>query len=1020
MKLQFKHQRFQERAAQAVVDAFRGQPYDRGLSFLRDLGSSKDGQQTFDYGADEYSLGIKNAEISPAVDLRRNIEEVQRQNDLEPKFESSPDGLRLTIEMETGTGKTYTYIKTMFELRKQYGWSKFIIVVPSIAIREGVLKSFQVTQDHFTAEYGERINFFIYNSEQLTALDQFASGSNMQAMIINTQAFNARGEAARRIKMELDSFRSRKPIEVVAATRPILIIDEPQSVLGTNVNNATRAGLLEFRPLFTLLYSATHRATDKQNMIYRLDAMDAYNQKLVKEISVRAITQKGSDASTGFIYLQEIVLTSAGPVARIGFEKKNKEIGHRQVTTLASQEYDIYQNSGELEQYRHGYVIDNIDGFARTITLRNGIKLTEGESYGKVNEDLIRRIQIRETIAAHIQKERKLYLQGIKVLSLFFIDHVDNYRLYDGGQHNGKFADIFEEEYAAAIESFQAEFGEDDYIKYLRRFQASEVHQGYFSRDKKTGNFIEGKIEKKSKESQDESAYDLIMKDKERLLSLSEPVRFIFSHSALKEGWDNPNVFQICTLKDSDNTTKKRQEVGRGMRLCVNQLGERQDEETLNGDVFSINNLTVIASESYAHFADALQKEIAEAVADRPITVTPKLFSGFRYIDKEGKRQEISDRDAQRIDFVLKTHLYVDIDGKLTKKYYEDKETGTLDFTDEYAPIKDVIVKCLDAVFNPDKIRPKNDRQQKTANFLRQNFDKREFQTLWKKINSKTYYTVDFKTSELVQKAIHRLDTELSVSRIRIEVTEGKLGEIHDKEQLLRGDAMKQGKTRDAHRKMQDLTNSIQYDLVGKLVESTHLTRRAIVEILQGIQPATFEQFKVNPEEFIQKAGAIINSQKAISVVESITYHRADQTHDVDIFTTAEIKGILGENAIESAKSLYDLVVVDSKTIELPLAKELEQQAQVAVYCKLPRGFYINTPMGKYNPDWAVVFNESADLKHIYFVAESKGTLQATGRQDVENKKIECARKHFSTIADSSVTYDVITSYADLLNLVQK
>ena len=1018
MKLQFKHQKFQEKAAQAVVDVFRGQPYDRGLSFIRDFGSSKDTQTQIDLSAEESSLGIKNSEISNALDLRHNIEDVQRNNDLEPKYEIGPEGLRLTIEMETGTGKTYTYIKTMFELRKQYGWSKFIIVVPSIAIREGVLKSFQVTQEHFTVEYGERINFFIYNSEQLTALDQFASSSGMQAMIINTQAFNARGEAANRINRELDSFRSRKPIDVVAATRPILIIDEPQSVLGTNANNATRAGLQKFRPLFTLLYSATHRATDKQNMIYRLDAMDAYNQKLVKKITVRGVTQKNSDASTGFIYLQEIILTPTGPQARIGFEKK-KQIGHRQISVLATQGYDIYQNSGELEQYRNGYIIENIDGFARSITLRNGTTLYEGESFGKVNEELIRRIQIRETIATHLHKERKLYLQGIKVLSLFFIDHVNNYRLYEGGSHNGIYAEIFEEEYAAAIESFQMQFGDEEYVNYLRRYTAEQVHQGYFSRDKKTGNFIEGQIDRSNKESKDEGAYDLIMKDKERLLSLHEPVRFIFSHSALKEGWDNPNVFQICTLKDSDNTTKKRQEVGRGMRLCVNQQGERQDEEVLNGDVFSINNLTVIASESYASFADALQKEIAEAVADRPVVITAELFRGMKFVDKDGKKQEINSNDATGINFVLIMGGYVDRQGKLTKKYYDDKEAGTLNFTDEFNPIKDAIIKRLDAVFNPDKIRPKDDRSQKSANFLRQNFDRREFQELWKKINSKTYYTVDFKTDELVAKSIERLDKELNVSRIRIEITDGTLGNIRDREQLLHGDAMKQGETRDANTNLHSFTNTIPYDLVGKLVESTHLTRRAIIKILQGMNSAKFEQFKYNPEEFIQKVGAIINSQKAISVVESITYHRLDKRHEADIFTTAEIKGVLGENAIESTKSLFDLVVVDSKTIELPLAKDLEQHAQVAVYCKLPRGFYINTPMGKYNPDWAVVFDETNDLKHIYFVAESKGTLEATGRQEVENKKIDCARKHFATIADTQVKYDVITNYTDLLNLVQ-
>lgn len=1019
MKLQFKKQQFQENAAQAVVDVFKGQPYSRGLDFMRDLGSTGD-QPTLDLG-NVGALGIRNTAIDVTkVDLKKNIEAVQYRNGLEPKAELTAGDLRLTIEMETGTGKTYTYIKTMFELHRQYGWSKYIIVVPSIAIREGVLQSFQLTQDHFAQEYNEHINFFIYNSEQLTMLDQFASDNRMQAMIINTQAFNARGEAARRIRMELDSFRSRRPIDVVAATHPILIIDEPQSVLGTNLQNATRQGLQEFKPLFTLLYSATHRATDKQNMIYRLDAMDAYNQKLVKEINVRGVVQKGSDTSTGFIFLQEIVLTPAGPVARIIYEKKKQTVGSRHVTELANIGFNLYEHSDRLEEYRNGYIIDNIDGFARTISLRNGIQLQEGESYGAANEELIRRIQIRETITAHLHKERKLFYKQIKVLSLFFIDHVNNYRLYDGGQHNGKYADIFEEEYRAAVEAFSPEFGEDEYIQYLRSFTAEQVHQGYFSRDKKTGNFIEGAIESKTKESKDESAYNLIMADKRKLLDMKVPVRFIFSHSALKEGWDNPNVFQICTLKDSDNVTKKRQEVGRGMRLCVNQAGERQDSDTLGGDVFAINNLTIIASESYASFADALQKEIAEAVADRPIVVTAELFRDYKYTDKDGNRQTITEDAANGIHFVLITGAYIDRKGNLTQKYFTDKEQGTLDFTDEFNPIKDVIIGRLDQVFNPSKIRPKDDRRIKEGHFINKNFDKKEFQALWKKINQQTFYTVDFETAELVKKAIERIDKELIVSHVRIEVTGGTLGTIHDKQQLELGDAFIEGETYDANRNIAKPVNHIEYDLIGKLVEKTHLTRRAIVEILKGIKPATFALFKVNPEEFIQRVGSIINSQKAIAVVESITYHRLDKRHDSDIFTTNTIRGVLGENAIESTKSLYDLVVVDSKTVELPIAEELEKRQQVAVYTKLPRGFYINTPMGHYNPDWAVVFEESDELKHIYFIAESKGTLSSAGRRDDENKKIDCARKHFATISGSDVVYDVITNYSELLDKVMK
>lgn len=1013
-KLQFKKQPFQEEAAQAVVDVFRGQPYSQGFSFIRDLGNA-DNAPTLELD-NVGTFGVRNDEINSQVDLKKNIEDVQFRNGLEPKAELDERYLSLTIEMETGTGKTYTYIKTMFELHKQYGWSKYIIVVPSIAIREGVLHSFQVTSDHFAAEYNEHINYFVYNSEQLNMLDLFASDNRMQAMIINSQAFNARGEAARRIDKELDSFRSRKPIAVVAATRPILIIDEPQSVLGANRGNVTRQKLLNFNPLFALRYSATHRDTDKQNMIYRLDAIDAYNRKLVKEINVRGVVQVGTDASTGFVFLQEIVLTPTGPKARIVYEKK-QTVGSHSVTELVDKGFDLYSHSGQLEEYRDHYVIDEIDGLNRTISFRNGIHLREGERFGAANEELIRRIQIRETIAAHLRKERKLYYRGIKVLSLFFIDHVDNYRCYDGGQHNGKYADIFEEEYRAAIERFTPEVGEDEYVQYLCKFSAENVHNGYFSRDKRTGHFTNG--EEKNKESQDESAYDLIMTNKERLLDMNEPTRFIFSHSALKEGWDNPNVFQICTLKDSDNQTKKRQEVGRGMRLCVNQAGERQDSDTLGSDVFAVNNLTVIASESYTSFAEALQQEIADAVPDRPICVTPELFHHYKYIDSNGKQQTIEQDEAKKIYHVLKTEDYVDCYDKLTKKYFDDKEQGKLNFTDEFNPIKEVIVKRLNQVYNPSSICPKDDRKIKEGHFISSNFDKQEFQTLWRKINQQTYYTVSFETEELVKKSIERIDKELVVSHVRIEVGTGTLGTIRDRQQLELGDAFIRGETNPEHN-IVTTNNKVVYDLIGKLVETTNLTRRAVVDILKGIKPVSFDMFKVNPEEFIQRVGAIINSQKAISVVESITYHRLDKYHESNIFTANAVRGILGENAIESTKSLYDLVVVDSKTVELPIAEELEKRRQVVVYTKLPHGFYINTPMGHYNPDWAIVFEESDELKHIYFVAESKGTLSSVGRRDWENKKIDCARKHFQAIAGSDVVYDVITNYSELLDKVMR
>ena len=1016
MKLKFKNQQFQIDAARAVTDAFHGQRNQAMLEYTHDMG--RDSGALFDV------IGFRNQPLTlPEGQLLENIRNIQMAAQLKPSETIDSRDLRLTIEMETGTGKTYTYIKTMFELNKLYGWSKFIIVVPSIAIREGVCRSFEIMSEHFAAEYGKRIQHFIYDSKQLTKIDQFASDANMHVMIINTQAFAARGEDARRIYMRLDAFRSRKPIDVIAATNPILIIDEPQSVLGADRNNATRNRLKEFNPLFTLLYSATHRTGDIVNMVYRLDAMDAYNKKLVKKISVKGIEQKGTTATNGYLYLENIELSEGNPRARIGFDKKFGN-GVKQVTQLVSDGFDIYQQSGQLEEYANGYRIERIDGYDRSIRLLNGLVLSEGDMIGRVNDLYVRRHQIRETIKSHILKERKLFPKGIKCLSLFFIDHVDNYRIYNpgGGTSKGKFAEIFEEEYNNLVGSLQLDFFDDpEYVKYLQRFTAEQVHNGYFSRDKK-GHFVQpSATELRNESSNDSSAYDLIMRDKEKLLSFEEPTRFIFSHSALKEGWDNPNVFQICTLKDSDNQTKKRQEVGRGMRLCVNSNGERQDESVLHGGVFEVNELTVIASESYNSFAAKLQTEIADAVGDRPMKVNQQLFLGMMVTNAEGVQKKLNEDDAQELAFTLRMKGYIDKQGQLTPNYHTDKQQDKLDFGEEYNEYKKDIIRKLDSVFNPDAIKPENARQAKEAHFDRHKFERKEFQELWRKINHQTYYTVDFKTEDLIEKAVFALDNRLQVSEIKIEVVEGTMEQIQSKAQLQSGEAMKVktgGASTTSVREM--VGGRVRYDLVGKLVESTGLTRRAIVSILQKVSPKTFVKFKTNPEEFIIRAGNIINESKAIAVIEHVKYHKLGRQFSSDIFSATTLKGRLGVNAMASQKSLYDLVVVDSQGIEMDFAQNLESHNEVAVYTKLPNGFYINTPVGHYNPDWAIVFREGQDIKHVYFVAETKGSLEESQLRESEKSKIACARKHFATIADAAVTYDVVSNYTDLRNIITR
>ena len=611
MKLQFKHQKFQADAARAVCDVFTGQPFATH-SYMVDPGKAVNGQGEL-FKESGFANELLTGYLTPEVMLSR-IQKMQRDQQIKPSDTLVGPGINLTIEMETGVGKTYTYIKTIYELNKLYGWCKFIIVVPSIAIREGVYKSFQITQDHFNDEYGKKIRFFIYNSSKLSDISHFAQDSSINCMIINSQAFNAKGADARRIYMELDEFRSRKPIDVIAKTNPILIIDEPQSVEGKQ----TKERLKEFHPLMTLRYSATHKADSIYNMVYRLDAVEAYNQQLVKKIAVKAIHTTGTTGTSGYLYLQNLILSpTKPPQAVLEFEVKGKEKVRKEVHRLGegTNIYELSQydkNSEGIDAYKDRYIIKRIDGRDNSVEFLNGIKLYAGDVSGANEaEEQVRRLQIRETIISHLERERQLFHKGIKVLSLFFIDEVAKYKVYENSvAMNGIYADIFEEEYNAIVQNYLNELAFDEaFQNYLRNISAVETHAGYFSIDKKSKQMINGKIDKKEGRSDDTDAYDLIMKNKERLLDRSEPVRFIFSHSALREGWDNPNVFQICTLKQSSAEVRKRQEVGRGLRLCVNQFGERQDASVLGGEVQKVNVLTVIANESYDSFAKAPMRD---------------------------------------------------------------------------------------------------------------------------------------------------------------------------------------------------------------------------------------------------------------------------------------------------------------------------------------------------------------------------------------------------------------------------
>jgi type III restriction enzyme len=1015
LKLKFKHQKFQADAAAAVCDVFAGQP-NIASSYIIDKGTINGYEQLSINGEAEFT-GFNNKKILIADDVvKSNLQRIQRQCQIEPstKLEGK---YNLTVEMETGVGKTYTYIKTMFELNKRYGWSKFIVVVPSVAIREGVFKSFELTSDHFAEEYNKKIRYFIYNSQDLTKIDNFANDSGINVMIINSQAFNAKGKDARRIYMKLDSFRSRRPIDVIAATNPVVIIDEPQSVEGA----ATKERLKEFKPLMTLRYSATHKKDAIYNLVYRLDALEAYNKRLVKKIAVKGISVTGTTATESYLYLEKINLSGDHPpTATLEFEIKGAK-GIRKASRTIREGYNLFEQSGGLDEYK-GYTVSRISGLTNTVEFTNGVVISSGDVIGSVNEEHIRRIQIRETIKSHLERERQLFYDGIKVLSLFFIDEVAKYKQYDetGTAFNGEYAQVFEEEYAAALSEWQIAIGEDDYLKYLNKIKSEKTHAGYFSIDKKSNRMTNSKIgDKKENTSDDADAYDLIMKDKERLLDRKEPVRFIFSHSALREGWDNPNVFQICTLKQSGSDVRKRQEVGRGLRLCVNNNGDRMDSNVLGGDVHNVNVLTVIANESYDSFAKRLQSEIAEVVADRPREVNAELFENKVIRDENGLNEQVIDHKlASKLTNGMIRNGYIDDDNTLTDKYYEDIQSGTLMVAEEFAPYKADIVSILDSIYNPQLMAPEDARSNNIE--LKLNDSKlqmKEFKALWSRINSKSAYVVDFDTNELINKSIRAMDKDLMVSQIFFKVEHGEMKTIKSKEALQNGEAFT--KVSGSPSKVDSAINmSVKYDLIGKIVAKTGLTRNAVGAILRGIEKVTFEQFHRNPEEFIIKASNLINEQKATVIIEHITYNKLEEAYSTDIFTGPTFKGRLGVNAMQAERHLYDHIIYDSKN-ERNFASELDKSGDVAVYVKLPSGFHINTPVGKYNPDWAIAFHEDK-VKHIYFVAETKGDLSSMQLRKVEELKIHCAREHFEKISTGNVKYEVVDSYETLINEVMK
>lgn len=1018
MKLKFKIQPYQTTAVASVVDCFAGQVNTTSIAYRMDPGVDTKllAQGSVLPGMDIEQTGFKNADIQLSeAQLLANIQAVQRRQHLpvsDKLVSSAGCKVNLDVEMETGTGKTYCYVKTIFEMNKRYGWIKFIAVVPSIAIREGVLKSLEMTAEHFTESYGKKIRFFAYNSKQLHHLESFSSDAGINVMVINIQAFNATGKDNRRIYDELDDFQSRKPIDVISSNRPILILDEPQKMEGKK----TLEALAKFRPLMILRYSATHRTT--HNKIHRLDALDAYNQKLVKKIAVRGIAVRGLAGTHAYLYLESIEISKKAPVARIEMEVRQSG-GIKRIVKRLERGKDLFVESNSLDQYR-GYVIAQIDANNDTVEFTNGHVLNAGDATGDVTEMAIRRIQIREAIKAHFEKERTLFAQDIKVLSLFFIDEVAKYRDYSQADEKGEYARMFEEEYEQLKAEYLGELPLDNqhYRKYLADIHVGNTHNGYFSIDKKTKKLTDPSVKIRGEDaglSDDEDAYHLILKDKERLLSFAEPVRFIFSHSALREGWDNPNVFVMCMLKHSDNTISRRQEVGRGLRLSVNQHGERMDNPAT---VHHVNILTVIASESYKDFVGNLQKEISESLSARPQKADVAYFEG-KVITTETGTVEITSAMAKQIYKYLLKNDYTDEEDHVTQSYHEAKTNRTLAaLPSELMSHAEQIFTLIDSVFGEYQLPAVGDDRKPKTNPLNANFEKKEFQALWSRINQKAIYRVEFDSHELIQNSVPTLNQYLHVTPLTYTVQKGEQTTQATHEQLKSGQAFEVMETKTEYGT--SVHSVVPYDLLGKIAENTQLTRKTIAEILSGIRAEVFRQFKQNPEHFIAESSRLINEQKATIIIERLTYDSIAETHDIDIFTAGQSKEDFSKASEKLKNHIYDYAITDSK-VEREFVKELDTCADVVVYAKLPRGFLIPTPVGDYNPDWAISFKEGS-VKHIYFVAETKGSVFSMELRGIERTKVECARKFFAEInrkIDSGhVRYDVVTSYERLIEIV--
>ena len=994
MKLHFEPDLdFQLQAIEAVCDLFRGQEVCRTEFTVTPASPGAQGQLAFA----ENDLGVGNRLTLLDEEIFANLQKIQLRNGVPPS--SSLASGDFTVEMETGTGKTYVYLRTIFELNKRYGFTKFVIVVPSVAIKEGVYKSLQITEDHYRALYsGTPFDYFLYDSNKLGQVRNFATSPHIQIMVVTVGAINKKD--VNNLYKDSEKTGGEKPIDLIRATRPVLIVDEPQSVDG-GLKGQGREALGLMNPLCTLRYSATH--VDKHHMVYRLDAVDAYERKLVKQIEVASATVEDAHNRP---YLRLLSTDNRRGTVRARVELDVESGGKvRRQETIVMDGDDLEQTTGRAV-YRDCRIGDIRAARGReSVELRvpgGQYYLQRGESCGDVDGDAVARQMIRRTIREHLDKEKRLRPQGIKVLTLFFIDKVSLYRQYDpeGLPLKGEYALMFEKEYQrlANHPDYHTLFKEVDLAA-----AAEEVHNGYFSIDRKGGKerWTDTADNNQANRENAERAYNLIMREKEKLLSLDTPLKFIFSHSALREGWDNPNVFQICALRDIQSEQQRRQTIGRGLRLCVNQQGERRRG-------FDVNTLTVVARESYEAFAENLQKEIEEDTGIRFGVVERHQFAGIEVAGADGEVSALGFDASENLWQHLRAEGYIDTQGRIQDSLRKALKDETFVVPDDFEQQHEEIAKVLRRLAGR-RLQIKDADERRSVRPRQAMLDSPGFKELWERIKFRTTYRVAFDNEALLEKCTLELSKAPEIPRTRLQWRKADIaiGQAGVEATKKAGDATV----------VLDETDIELPDILTELQNRTQLTRRSIQRILST--SGRLDDFKRNPQQFIELAARVINNCKQQALVEGIKYQRLGDEHYYaqEMFEKEELTAYL-RNMRDADKSVFEKVVYES-AVEADFADQLEKNTDVRLYAKLPGWFTVPTPLGGYNPDWAVLI-DNGEGERLYFVVETKGDLFPAALRPTENAKIECGKAHFDAlrVRESPARYEVTTSVDRLLATV--